>query len=675
MATVLRPDYGCDAEALAELGLFEEKEAEDAKGIPDRRYFGNLQDIAPGTLLDYVKQRHLARRAGDHTDFRIGDEKGLYSWATRKPFPTPGGGKTLLIQQPMHSHKYKDFSGTIPAGRYGAGRVSVEQSGKVLVTSVSPSAVHFTLSSGKYPERYVLVKPDSPKFRDKDWLLINKTPLEQLPYEKVHYKKIPSSDVDAFIDKMQSGDSLEAKLDGASSLVKVLKDGVEIMSYRKSKVTNRPIVHTEKVLRGLPKMNIPPELVGTVLKGELYGQRDSGEVVPAQELGGLLNSKLEKSLGDQKSRNVRLRNMIYDIQQMGSKHVDWRQTPRGDRRKMIEQVLRHLPADVFHASDEAANPEDAKKLWSSIRGGTHPLTNEGAVIWPARGAPMKSKFFDDNDVHITGMFPGKGKYEGLGAGGLTYALEPGGKTVGEIGSGFTDELRQEIFKNPSDYVGRVARIRSQEQHPSGAHRSPSFLAFHEDYPQAKVASVLSRGGLGCTLEDMDLLGITKKADDYTSTEELLSQLVEMLHETKELSAVATKQADIAGYGITIDRPKGHQKTFQTLNGPMTQTYPVDYGYFNDFINPDDNDGLDVFVGSGGANHGRFMKGQTLTGQWQPDERKWYSGLTDDELASVKKFFTEQHADLIQDFHTFQTPEELLADIRALAAQEKTKNKD
>jgi ATP-dependent DNA ligase len=476
--------------------MFADKEAESAKGIPDRRYYGDLRDIKPGTLVEYILQRHLAERAGPHFDVRMGDQKGLFSWATRKPLPGPGG-RTLLIQQPMHSYKYKDFEGTIPAGKYGAGRVQKQDEGQILVTDISPTAIHFTMAHKRYPERFVMVRPQN--WKDKDWLLINKTPTQGLPYEKVRYKKIPAEDVDNYINQMKGGDTVEAKIDGASSLIKLLKDGVEVVSYRQSKETGRPIVYTEKMLGGLPKMNIPPELVGTVLKGEMYGVKEKEDyqhgAIPPQELGGILNSSLAKAIKDQQSRKIQLKNMVYDIQQLGSKHVDWHKTPRLDRRKMIEQVLQHLPQDKFHISQAATTQDEARQLWGDIRGGKHPLTTEGVVAWPQSGPPLKSKIVEDSDVHITGTFPGEGRLSNAGIGGFTYALEPGGATVGRVGTGLSDELRRSAYAGGSDaYIGRVARIRSQNQLPSGAYRAPALIALHEDYPQAKAANTIEQPG-------------------------------------------------------------------------------------------------------------------------------------------------------------------------------------
>lgn len=556
---------------------------EFAPGLPDRQRYGDLSQLPAGRLLDFVIQRHQAERAGDHRDVRFGDERGLFSWATRKELPGPGE-RIALFRQPLHSYGYREFEGEIPEG-YGKGKVSKQRAGKLLFTKVTPEAIHFTLADKKHPERFVLLKPKS--WKDNDWLLINKTPTEMLPYDKVRYKRLPQEQVESALQAMQPGETLEAKVDGASSLIKLLKHGVELLSYRKSKETGRPILHTERFFHNQPEQEIPPELVGTVLKGELYGLRD-GKPLSPQELGGILNSSVAKSIQDQQDRGISLRNMVYDIQQLGSKPVDWHQVPRTERRQMIEQVLSALAGDSFthegkryqlpklleqlqdqeakpqsleelkwvlehaeqpdqqrletadlqepilvadtadgrptvvdglhrltkalaagqtelpakrvsaqqlraaefpfHVSPAATSAADAAQLWQDIRSGRHPLTEEGVVYWPLHGTPWKSKLFEDSDVYLTGTFPGEGKYKDVGIGGFTYALEPGGPEVGRVGTGLSDELRSAAFAAPTDYVGRVARIRSQQQLPSGAYRAPALIALHEDYPQAEKQS-------------------------------------------------------------------------------------------------------------------------------------------------------------------------------------------
>lgn len=127
----------------------------------------------------------------------------------------------------------------------------------------------------------------------------------------------------------------------------------------------------------------------------------------------------------------------------------------------------------------------------------------------------------------------------------------------------------------------------------------------------------------------------------------------------------TKIANIGRYPVVIDRPLGTKKTFQTPGGPLETSYPTDYGYLDGLINPDDGEGLDVFVGSGGSRFGRFMKGNTLEGDWRPDERKWYHGLTDDEHAAVRGFYDQQDPTLLRDEQEFPDEASWLADVESV----------
>lgn len=170
------------------------------------------------------------------------------------------------------------------------------------------------------------------------------------------------------------------------------------------------------------------------------------------------------------------------------------------------------------------------------------------------------------------------------------------------------------------------------------------------------------------------------ADDYlrsiSENKEKSNRLVlDLLKEIgtrppREVVKTASLQSGVSTLNlpaVNIDRPKGFQKTFHTPKGPLTATYPVDYGYFDGYINPDDQEGADVFMGTGGPNglHGRFMKGKNLSGKWEPDERKWYANLTPAEHKSVLNFYTQQDPKLLADHVTFKTHKELLDDLAAL----------
>jgi hypothetical protein len=465
-----------------------EKAARDyAPGLPNKASYGDLSALSPGQLLSYVVQQHDAERAGRHYDVRIGNpELGLLSWAARKGVPAPGE-KHLAVQQPVHRHEYGSFEGEIPEG-YGKGTVKTHTRGQVLITKVTPESIHFTTAHQRHPERFTLARPKG--WGGKNWLLMNTTPRDAVPYEKVRYKSIPSEQVEPALKAMQEGDTAEAKVDGASQLIQLAKGHAEALSFRTSKQTGRPIFHAERLFGGRPPIPVPKHLEGSILKGEAYASPGPGRAAGPQDVGALLNSSIARSLQMQKERGLDLKNMLYDVQQYGKTPVDPTVTPRNERRRMLEEIAAHLPADKFHVSEPVHGPEAATRLWNMIRSGEHPLTEEGVVLHPEVGVPQKAKLFGEHDVVLRGMFPGEGKRSQT-FGGFTYSHTPKGPIAGKVGSGLSDTFLAEAARDPAAYLGRVARLKAQQKLPSGALRAPVFLGLHEDInePVSKLAGL------------------------------------------------------------------------------------------------------------------------------------------------------------------------------------------
>lgn len=453
---------------------------------------GDSGKLVPGSLANYIIQKHLAERAGKHYDFRIESPEGLLSWATRKEFPEPGK-KIQLFQQPLHEKEYAQFEGEITEG-YGKGTVEKYDEGKVFIKYVSPRAIKLVVAHKKYPEYFTLVK-----LPNKAWLMSNTTPVDPVAEKKPKYKVIPADQVQQILSP---DNYVSAKIDGSSGLYRLLKDSIEALSFRVSK-TGKPIVHTERVLGedATKKLNIPKELQGTVLRGEVYGTRN-GKAIPMQELNALLNATLANSLNTQKEKGIELKNAIFDIVQRGKSEIG-SDVPYEEKQKMIQEALQYLPKNKFHTFFGTRDPQEQQQLWQDVQTGKHPLTSEGIVSWPAKGGkPSKVKTQPESDVIIREIVEGQGKYKGVGAGAFKYSIDPEGPILGNVGTGFTDETRKAMMERPDDFLGRVAKIRAQSKFPSGAYRTPAFLGLHEDYPVkgidmnqetlSKVSSLLNK---------------------------------------------------------------------------------------------------------------------------------------------------------------------------------------
>ena len=89
---------------------------------------------------------------------------------------------------------------------------------------------------------------------------------------------------------------------------------------------------------------------------------------------------------------------------------------------------------------------------------------------------MKLKAFHDADLKIKRLLEGTGKHSGkLGS----VVVDYNGVEV-QVGSGFSDELRETIWDDPEAFLGRIIEVRYQEVTPDGSLRFPTFVCFRND---------------------------------------------------------------------------------------------------------------------------------------------------------------------------------------------------
>lgn len=126
----------------------------------------------PGS--SFVVHQHHARRL--HFDLRLemlnGSKPVLVSWAVPKNLPTAKGKRVLAVKVEDHPFEYGGFTGSIPAGNYGAGEVRIFDSGPYELTEQAPGKLTFRLHGRRLKGVWHLIRTGR---NGKDWLAMLRT--------------------------------------------------------------------------------------------------------------------------------------------------------------------------------------------------------------------------------------------------------------------------------------------------------------------------------------------------------------------------------------------------------------------------------------------------------------------------------------------------------------------
>lgn len=453
--------------------LAEKKEY--APGIAQKGKVTPLPKVDKPRPFHFVVQDHHAQRAGRHFDLRLGDPRSgiAHSWALPKAhMPEPGEKPVLAVQVDDHSIPYMSFTGRIGKG-YGSGEVLRHMKDKAEVYHSDPGKVKFNIYRGQGPEEYALRRVGK-----KNWILQNLTKHRgstDVPSSKPKYREKNPMELDPTDDSK----AWQPKIDGAHVTVDLQAGKVpRVYSYRPTERKTGLIEHTHKV-PGMVDNKVPAELGDTVVRGELFASGPDHKALPAEQIGGMLNSSVWKSRDLQKQRG-RLLTRIFDVVKFKGKDVQ--DAPYEQKLQMLRQVQGHLP--LLDVPETAIGMKAKQRLRESIQKGRYPDTKEGLVEWDLKKGdrPTKAKFRPDYDVYVRRIFPATSKSgEELDrAGGFEYSHTPDGPIAGRVGTGFDHATLRDMKSNPDRFVGRAAKVLALDKHQSGALRAPSFSEWHLD---------------------------------------------------------------------------------------------------------------------------------------------------------------------------------------------------
>ncbi len=112
----------------------------------------------------FVIQQHHARSL--HWDLRLERDGVLVSWAVPRGLPRDPRRNHLAVNTEDHPMEYLDFSGEIPAGEYGGGRMTIYDRGTYRTEKWRDNEVIVVLSGQRVSGRYALFRTGG-----RDWMV------------------------------------------------------------------------------------------------------------------------------------------------------------------------------------------------------------------------------------------------------------------------------------------------------------------------------------------------------------------------------------------------------------------------------------------------------------------------------------------------------------------------
>jgi len=429
-----------------------------------------------------------------HWDFRLERDGVLVSWAVPKGLPMDRGVNHLAVHVEDHPLEYGSFSGTIPDHEYGAGTVTIWDSGSYEATEWTDKSVKVTLHGSRAEGRYGLFHTDGD-----NWMIhridpasAGWEPLPELvrPMLATASSELPTPDQDW---------AYEYKWDGVRAVVYVDGGRARALSRNDRDVTS-----------SYPELRALGEALGAlqvVLDGEIVALDKEGR--PSFEALQPRMNTTEPSRVRRLAESVPVTYMIFDIM-----HLDGHralEVPYCERRKLLEGLQLSGPHWATSPSERGGGPivaqaarqaglegVVAKRLDSPYRPGTRDPS------W------RKVKNFRTQSVVIGGWAPGQGHLDGNigalltgvpGAAGLVY--------VGRVGTGFNAAERTAlrarmagITRMTSPFAGAISRsvatgvtwvepvlvgeVRFSEWTRSGRLRQPSWRGLRPDQSPEEV---------------------------------------------------------------------------------------------------------------------------------------------------------------------------------------------
>ena len=472
------------SKAKAELGEYERK-----------RDFGKTSEPAPKKRRKkkgaprFVVQEHSARRL--HWDLRLEHEGVAVSWAIPNGIPESPDEDRKAVHTEDHPLEYLSWEGEIPKGEYGAGTMSIWDSGTYELEKWEPGKVMVEFHGERLQGRYALFRAGK---EEKDWMIhrIDPPARERDPFPE---NVVPMLARLSELPRDDGGWGVEVKWDGIRAIAYCRPGRVELQTRNLNDVSAQ-YPEVRRISRALGSHS-------AVLDGELVAFDTHGR--PSFE-------RLQQRIHNTDENVVRRRMkthpvvyVIFDLLYLDGEDLTCE--PYSRRRELLEGL--ELTGDAWQTPGHSVG--QAKELLAASKEqgleGVM-LKRLDSVYSPGKrtGAWLKVKNVSRQELVIGGWTPGEGRRKNhVGALLVGYFEDKGGKPVlryaGKVGTGFKAADLTAIAARLAPLERKTSPFAAGPKPPKGAHFAEPHLVAEVEFREMTKEGILRHSAYKGMRED------------------------------------------------------------------------------------------------------------------------------------------------------------------------------
>lgn len=379
----------------------------------------------------FVIHQHHARRL--HFDLRLemynGDVPVLVSWAVPKNLPLRKGKPHLAVHVEDHPFDYGSFSGTIPAGNYGAGEVRIFDHGEYELLEQERGKLTFRLSGERMKGVWHMALTDKTDAK-KDWLVFLSKDERPEPGPLPELTPMMATLVEAPFDR--EGWIFELKWDGVRALG-VCSDETALISRNRNDIT---VCYPE-----LHDLHTRLVCIDAIVDGEIVAM--AGGRPSFEKLQSRINLQNPRDI-ERMSKQIPVTYVVYDLLYLDGRSV--MDLPLEERKELLDELV--VPSEKVQVSH--CTPSEGTLLFEFARQNKIEgiVAKKGSSTYrPGKRSRdwLKVKTVWEADVVVGGWSKGEGNRSSTFGSLIVGAYSSEGlHFLGSVGTGFSDRTLEEI---------------------------------------------------------------------------------------------------------------------------------------------------------------------------------------------------------------------------------------